>query len=365
MGERPATGFDVEQTRKIDEISGLHRARLLERVAPPRDSDREYVEQALAVYQPRAIYALATLINRLDSPGVTPERRRALSALFLSACDAVSNLRRVDNDRPRPKQLTIPDEFRENNAWMALEAAVAEWAGEYDPVPVVQWPNKIPESGGVILYEGRIADLANLINETPIAAVITALPRPNQAYWTLCALWAGWLWGSESAEPFHLVLRRRRYDWTWHLDALQSAFHPLFDLLKLGTPCLTLVPEPEPSFLTAALAAGDVNSFHLKSLAMRTQQDAIQIVLTRAERLHRNLAKADVNSVREAIRDHLNRARRTDPLSASACCSLVYAENGSRAHQPGRSPGGCHPQRGEHRPGSPAPRPFLYPAWRW
>jgi hypothetical protein len=157
----------------------------------------------------------------------------------------------------------------------------------------------------MILFEGRIAELANIINETPISAVITALPRPNQAYWTLCALWAGWLWGSESAEPFHLVLRRRRYDWSWHLEALQAAFHHLFDLLKLDTPCLTLVPEPEPGFLTAALAAGDINSFYLKSLAMRTQDDAVQIVWTRGVRLHHKLAEVDMDSVREAIRDHL------------------------------------------------------------
>jgi hypothetical protein len=304
-GQRPATGYDAEKARQIAEMSKLHHARLLERVAPPRDSDRESAGEALAVYQPRAIYALATLINRLDAPGVTPERRCALSALFLSACDASNNIWRVDNDRPRPKQLTVPDEFRENNVWMALEAAVAEWSAQFDPVPVVQWPKKIPESGGVILFEGRIAELANIITETPIAAVITALPRPNQAYWTLCALWAGWLWGSESAEPFHLVLRRRRYDWVWHLEALQAAFHSLFELLKLGTPCLTLVPEPEPGFLTAALAAGDINSFQLKNLAMRTQNDPVQIVWTRAERLHRKLAEVDMGSVREAIRDHL------------------------------------------------------------
>jgi hypothetical protein len=324
-GQRPATEFDAEQAKRIAEISGLHRARLLERVAMPGDSDREYVEEALAVYQPRAIYALATLINRLDAPGITPERRRALSALFLSACDATNNLWRVDNDRPRPKQLTISDEFRENNAWMALEAAVPEWAAQFDPVPVVQWPNKIPENGGVILFEGRIAELANIISETPITAVITALPRPNQAYWTLCALWAGWLWGSESAEPFHLVLRRHRYDWSWHLEALQAAFHHLFDLLKLDTPCLTLVPELEPGFLTAAMAAGDINSFHLKSLAMRTQNDAAQIVWTRGERLHRKLAKVDMESVREAIRDHLiARGEPTPylPLHAAALVTL-------------------------------------------
>jgi len=230
-GEKPVSPFDVEHIREITESAGLHRARLLERVAPPDDPDREYAEEALSVYQPRAIYALATLINRLDSPGVTAERRRALSALFLSACDAASNLWKADNDRPRPKQLTVSNEFRENNIWMALEAAVAEWATDAAPVPFVQWPNKLPESGGVLLFEGRIADLASVINEAPIAAVVGVLPRPNQAFWTLCALWAGWLWGRESTEAFKLVLRRRRYDWGWHTEALQAAMHHLFELL--------------------------------------------------------------------------------------------------------------------------------------
>jgi hypothetical protein len=325
-GEKPVTEFDVERARKIAETAGLHRARLLERVAPPDDPDREFVEEALSVYQPRAIYALATLINRLDAPGVTPERRRTLSALFLSVCNRASNLWRADNERPRPKQLIISNEFRENNVWMALEAAVSEWAAREESVPIVQWPNKIPESGGIVLYEGRIADLAPTVKESPIAAILTALPRPNQAYWTLCALWAGWLWGNEAAEPFHLVLRRRRYDWGWHLEALQNAFHHIFELLKLGAPCLALVPEPEPSFLTVALAAGDVNGFHLQSLAMRTQYDAAQIVWTRGERLHREREEADVTSVRAAIRGHLTaRGEPTVhlPLHAAALVTLT------------------------------------------
>jgi hypothetical protein len=310
-GERPADPSDAERARKIAESAGLHRARLLERVAPKDDPDREYAEEALSVYQPRAIYALGTLINRLDSPGVTPERRRALSALFLSACDAAGNLWRLDNNRPRPKQLTVSNEFRENNVWMALEASVTEWAADVEPVPFVQWSafgkyiRKLPESGGVLLFEGRIADLASVVDEAPIAAVVGVLPRPNQAFWTLCALWAGWLWGRESTEAFKVVLRRRRYDWGWQTEALQAALARLFELLKLGTPVLGLVPEPEPAFLTAALAAADINGFHLQSLAMRTQHDAAQIAWTRGERLHHEFANADVTAVRAAIRSHL------------------------------------------------------------
>ena len=305
-GERPITPADVTRVESISSTAGLHRARLIERVARPEDPDREYAEEALSVYTPRAIYALATLINRLDMSGVTVERRRALSALFLSTCDAANNLWGRGNDRPRPRQLSPSGEYRENNVWMALEDSIAEWIVDGEPVPLVQWPNKLPDTGGVLIYEGRIADLANVVQDAPITAVIGALPRFNQAFWTLSALWAGWLWGSESAEPFHLVLRRRRYDWFWHFEALNAALHSLFDVLTLGTPFFGFVPEPEPSFLTAALAAARSNHFELKSLAMRTADDAAQIVWTRGERLH--YGREDENTddvIRNTMRDFL------------------------------------------------------------
>jgi hypothetical protein len=336
-GERPATPADAERAKKFSETAGLHHARLLERVAPPDDPDREYAEEALAVYSPRAIYALATLINRLDAPGVTSERRRVLSALVLSACDAANNLWRVDNERRRPKQLTVSNEFRENNLWAALESSIAEWASDAAPVPFVQWPNKLPESGGVLLFEGRIAAMAALVKDAPIAAVVGALPRPNQAFWTLCALWAGWLWGHESAEPFHQVLRRRRYDWAWHTEALQSAMRHLLEVLALGVPFLGLVPEPEPAFLTAALAAAEINGFELKSLAMRTQHDAVQLTWVRGDRLHHLQERADVNALRSQMRSFL--AARGEPvtylpLHAAGLAALLESHALIRPDQP-------------------------------
>ncbi|MBV6395392.1 MAG: hypothetical protein HFACDABA_00968 [Anaerolineales bacterium] len=313
-GEKPVTDADVKRYESVASTAELHRARLIERVAKLNDPDREYAEEALSVYTPRAVYALATLINRLDMPGVTAERRRVLSAMFLSTCDAANRLWGRGNERPRPKQLTVSNEYRENNIWMALEDSIAEWSAQAEPVPLMQWPNKLPESRGVLIYEGRIAELNTALKaEPPVAAVIGALPRFNQAFWTLSALWAGWLWGSESAEPFHVALRRRRYDWLWHFEALQAAIRSLFDLLALETPFFGFVPEPEPAFLTSALAAARSNHFELKSLAMRTAEDAAQIVWTRGERLHYGSEAENTDEIlRAAMRDFL--AARGEPV---------------------------------------------------
>ena len=305
-GERIVTPEDIERAKKIASTDALHRSRAFERVASLDDEDRVYVEEAIQHYLPRPLYVLTTIINRLDGLNLAPERRRALTALILVACDAGNALWGYPSERPRPKQLTTPNQFREHNVWMMLERGINIWTETASSVACEAWPNKIPESGGICIYEGRLNDLAHEVKkEIPISAVVTALPRPNQAYWTLSALWAGWLWGREAVEPYKIALRRRRYDWAWNATALHAAFSHLFDLLPLGTPFFGLLPEAEPSFLTSALTAAGAAGFGLKSLALRTEHDPVQMVWERGEHLNRESVEPEMGLIRETIRDHL------------------------------------------------------------
>ena len=307
-GEKPATPADIDRAAEIAKTTGLARARVLERVAPLNDPGREYAEEAIRHYLPRSIYALATLINRLDGLQVSDVRRRALTALMLSACDRGNALWPHPTERPRPKQLSTPPQFREGNLWLALEDAISVWAGTGEPVTCLRWSDKgekLPESGGILLYDGRIKGLAETVKNAPIQAVIGAIPRPNQAFWTLSALWAGWLWGKEAAEPFKAALRRRRYDWGWQATALHAALHHVFDLLPLSTPFFGLLPEAEPGFLSATLMAASTAGFDLSGLAMRTAHDPIQLLWQRGERLHREEEIVSVETIQEAVCDHL------------------------------------------------------------
>ncbi|MEW6285806.1 MAG: hypothetical protein AB1509_06235 [Chloroflexota bacterium] len=301
-GERLAAQQDVDRAKKIAATDSLHRSRAFERVAALDDEDRIYAEEAISHYLPRPLYFLTTVINRLDSLRLSPERKRALSALLLVACDAGNTLWGHPSERPRPKQLNIPAQFREQNLWMTLERGQSLWAETGSGVPLEAWPGRLPESGGICLYEGRLKELAREVKkEIPIAAVIGTVPRPNQAFWTLSALWAGWLWEREAVEPFKVALRRRRYDWAWNATALHAAFSHLFDLLPLGTPFLGLLPEPEPQFLTSALTAASAAGFDLTSLALRTEHDAVQVTWRRGETLKREANEADSALVREAM----------------------------------------------------------------
>jgi len=330
-GERLVTREDAERVKKFAATDSLHRSRAFERVTALKDEDRVYVEEAIQYYLPRPLYFLTTVINRLDTLNLTPERTRALAGLILLACDAGNTLWAHPSERPRPKQLHIPGQFREDNLWFQLEKGPELWRRTASEVACEAWPGKIPESGGICIYEGRLKNLAREVKkEIPIAAVIGSVPRPNQAFWTLSALWAGWLWGHEAVEPFKVALRRRRYDWAWNATALSAAFSHLFDLLPLSTSFFGLLPEAEPSFLTSTLTAASSAGFDLHSMALRTEHDPIQLLWRRGEHLKREANEPDVEDVRAAISGHLT--ERGEPASylhihASALVSLIESHS--------------------------------------
>jgi hypothetical protein len=271
-GEFPATGADAVLALRYSK-SGLHRARALERVLPLHDPDREHVEDALRVYPPRAVYALFTLINKLDGLPITPQQRNLIAALLLSAFDRTNTLWPHPTARARPKQLTVPPKFIERNVWRAIEQAVDAWDWPHKrATSLVRWPQRPPEQGGIALFEGRVRDLAESL-PGDVRAVVTVIPRPNQAFWTLSALWSGWLWGSEAMGPFRNVLRRRRYDWAWHTEALHAALRHLQPRLAPGTPLFAFLPEAEPGLLAAALVASDMARLDFDGLAIREEDE--------------------------------------------------------------------------------------------
>lgn len=274
-GEHETDEADCELAASYQR-GGPHRARALERIAPSDSPDRQHAEEALEAYPPRAVYALFTIVNRLDSLRLEPGERRALEALLLNAFDRANNLWRHPSGRERPKQLGAPPVYREYNIWRELEASQALWAGEGEMVVLTEWPDAPPEIGGISLYEGRLREMVADLGPLPFQAVLTAFPRPNQAYWTLSALWAGWLWGREAIGPFTSVLRRRRYDWAWHTEALQASLARLGGQLESGTPMFGIVGESEPGFNAAVLLAARLADFHLEGLSMRREMGQLQ-----------------------------------------------------------------------------------------
>jgi len=331
-GEFPVTDEDLEKASRFTHY-GQHRARALQRVTSSNDPNRFHAEEALDAHLPRAVYALVTMINKLDGIDLEGEQGKLLRALLLAACDKGNNLWRIPADYNRPKLLTTPPRFIEHNLWLAIEEAVPVWASGAEPVPLTFWPVGPPESGGICLYQGRIKQMAerleDKIDQIPVGAVISALPRPNQAFWTLSALWAGWLWGREAIGPFAQVLQRRRYDWVWHTAALARSLVQLAHILPPETPFFGMITENDAGFDAAAMTAADLAGFELEGVALRVREGQTQLVW----RLAQDRPAAEVSQpeiARRAVRETiLARGEPTPYLHLQA--AVLYALSAANA----------------------------------
>ncbi len=281
-GEHPCTPYDVEISSKFSS-SGIHKARALERVVASADQDRIHVEQALSVYIPRALYALITIINKIEGLKISPESQKYLRALLLHTFDQSNAMWKDAFQKERRRQLTISRHFRESNIWCLLEEGINLWSQAttietHAEIPITYWPEIPPSTGGISIFEGRFNTIADSVKNIDFASICTALPRPNQAFWTLSALWAGWLWGREAVGTFKSVLRRQRYDWAWQTNALSSVFKQLNNSVRPGVPILGLISEAEPGFICAAMVAAAVAGCRLENIAIRPEEDQAQIL---------------------------------------------------------------------------------------
>ena len=272
-GEQPQ---DPANPNSLDELPPvqLHQARALNRIAGGDDPLRPQVKTALTSYPIRPLIVLQTIINKLDGLEQTPRRRDLLIALILSAADQGNTLWAYPTPRERPRQLTVPPVYQEKNLWKAMENAIATWQVLAEPIPLEPWTGEKPERPELMLFEGRLKELWPIPQPGALSGMITAIPRPNQAFWTLSALWTGWIWGQKAVDPIRQVLARQRYDWNWHTNALRAIFGSLHDLLQPPAQILGLVAEVEPMLLLATLLAADAAGGQLSGFAL-SQDDLI------------------------------------------------------------------------------------------
>jgi hypothetical protein len=260
-------------------LEGLHRARALNRIADLNDPLRENVEQALSAYRSRPLMILQSIINKLDNLDQPARRRELLIALILVAADRANSLWAHPSPRERPKQIIIPSRFREPNLWKAMEEAIPIWRRLNAPLQVCDWPSSNSQSTdqpAIHFFNGKIKDLPSSELPENLKATLTVIPRPNQAFWSLSALWTGWIWGREAVLPIRQVLARQRYDWNWHANALGSVFDALSSLPDPAQNIWGLIAEDEPTFLLASLLAANTSGFNLTAFSQSEDNQMAQ-----------------------------------------------------------------------------------------
>jgi len=190
--------------------------------------------------------------------------------------------------------------------WKAMEEAIPIWQLLKEPLQVFDWPKSNSQSTNqpaIHFFNGKIKDLPSSDLPENLKATLTVIPRPNQAFWSLSALWTGWIWGREAVLPIRQVLARQRYDWNWHANALGSVFEALSSLPIPAQNIWGLVAEDEPMFLIASLLAANTSGFNLTAFS-QSEDDQIAQCLWRQKFYTPKNIKPD-----EAL-DHARRAAR-------------------------------------------------------
>lgn len=258
--------------------AAMSRALALEKIATPDDPLRSVMEEVISYYTERSLSLLQAILSRIQSPEFTLRQKTLMQALFLSAADRGNQLWTYPLGRNRPRQLSRPPMFQEFNLWRALEDACQIWASQKEAVTLREYPQKLPQSGGVCLFEGRLRELNPALDPKQIDIVYANLPRRNQAWWNLSGLWSAWLWGKEGIKTLRNSLLKQRYDWTWHATALEKVLVRLNQMVRPASPILLQISELDPLFLLASVKAAQLSGFSLRTAACSGNVNILQSV---------------------------------------------------------------------------------------
>lgn len=324
-GEHPITDEDIQRLQRIQRSEPMHRSRAISRVIGGNVDDRESVEAAISIYPVRALYVLFTLLNRIEGMRLTAERRDLLDAILLSLMYAGCAIWSWPEERERPRQLSMPPQYIERNLWLEIDHAIEIWTTDLPAAEFSTWP-EMPEPGGICLYPGRMRDLAQSADQVKIDKVLCVFPRPNQAFWTLCSLWASWLWGREKAGGFSPVIERRRFDWYWHTTALHAALLPATALAGDNIDVCGIIPEPAAGFISAVIQSAAISGMEITGSAVMNETEPVQIAWKTGKRNREYKPVNTQKTAREAIRELLNEiGEPTEYLEVhtAAMCSLA------------------------------------------
>ena len=289
---------DLQKALAYQENSPSH-ARALTRVAPPNDPVRFQAEGALRTYPHRTVHALFTILNKLTGFDLKPEERINLEMLLLHAFYRCSSLSSSSISERESGATADGDTYREENVWFALEEALEIWVNGQISVPVVTWPDLPPGSGGISIYPGRVRDLIPLLKDFDFGAALMVFPKPNLSFWSLSALWTGWLWGQDAAAPLRSILSLQNLDWVWLARAIKSTLSELEAILPPGVPCFGLLPNLEIEYLISIGTAACATGFTLTDIAVDPDLPQGQIICTTRDRM---AAKPSSKTMKEIIR---------------------------------------------------------------
>jgi len=274
-GEKDISDFDLKNLDRLGNL-GIHRSRAFQRVVSGGEYEQASLNAALDCYLPRALYVCMLLVNRLERLSLKKDQAKYLRAILLSVFNDAHSLKHWPPRDYRFLQLSVPTKFFERNLFLSLQTAFQHWKHINTAVKISYWPNLPDEGGGICFYQRELTENNILISKNTPAAITTIFPRPGQVFWTLSAVWSGWLWGSKAVSPIRSALGRRRYDWYWFTKAVHIALKRIAPSLQDNTLALGILPQYTPNLAFGLFTGVHAAGFELGGAAYRASDEILQ-----------------------------------------------------------------------------------------
>ncbi|MCD6576553.1 MAG: hypothetical protein J7K66_00895 [Anaerolineaceae bacterium] len=274
-GVKTISDFDLENLGRLGNL-GIHRSRAFQRVLSGGEYEQASLRAALDCYLPRALYVCMLLVNRLERLSLNKDQEKYIHALLLSVFDDAHSLKHWPPRDYRFLQLSVPIKFFECNLFLSLQTASQHWEHVDTAVKVSYWPDLPEKNGGICFYKRNLPEENKLVSGNIPTSITTIFPRPSQAFWTLSAVWSGWLWGNQFVNFIRSALGRRRYDWYWFAKAVHIALRRFSTSLEENTLALGILPQFTPNLVFGLFAGMHASGFELEGSAFRVSDETLQ-----------------------------------------------------------------------------------------
>jgi len=278
-GLAPVTEADLETLDRI-ETRGVHYHFLLGRAVSAQAAEenalRVRLEALHDLYTPRALYAIAELIMKIEATLTDRALQRVFKAILFNCLLPASNLIATPGQQSLPKRLKPPARYLEANLWQLFQAAVSAWQ---PPQQTVRFAPRLDDflqqhQNAVCFFPDEAGSLRRYLPEESVTVLAADLPPPGPVRWALSTLWSGWLLGLKAAEMASPFLLQKWPDWLWYQRQLSIMLRILRASLEPDAACwLTASMSSRlqaPAIILAALQAGyDVEAWDIEQAGHR------------------------------------------------------------------------------------------------
>ena len=276
-GLAPVTAADLDTLDRI-ETRGVHYHFLLGRSVSASTAEdnalRLWLEALHDLYTPRALYAVAELIMKIEATLTDKALQRIFKTILLNCLLPASSLRANPGQQTLPKQIKPPPRFLEANLWQLFQATVMAWQPPKQPVRfTVRLDDFLQQhQNAICFFPDEAVGLRRYLPEESISHLAAHFHPPDPARWALLALWSGWLLGLKAAERQHPFLIQKWPDWLWYQRQLITTLRTLRASLMPDASCWLAASVSTrlqaPAIILAALQAGyDVEAWEIEPAA--------------------------------------------------------------------------------------------------